>query len=144
MLAQPERNCTSLGKNILLVEPGYKTKFPPLGLMKISAYHKKLGDTVKFVKGINHDAGYEYWDRVYISTLFTYHWRTTVDTIKYYKRLVRGDSSRIVIGGILASLMPQEIWRETGILPITGVLNFIDAFGDGTTLIVENMILRKK
>ena len=129
-----------MGKNILLVEPGYKTKFPPLGLMKISAYHKKLGDTVKFVKGINHDAGYDYWDRVYISTLFTYHWRTTVDTIKYYKRLVRGDSSRIVIGGILASLMPQEIWRETGIMPITGVLSFVDAFGDGTALVVDEMI----
>ena len=40
-------------RNILLVEPGYKTKFPPLGLMKISSYHKKLGDNVKFVKGID-------------------------------------------------------------------------------------------
>ena len=65
-----------------------------MGLMKISAYHKKLGDRVKFVKGINHDVDYEYWDRVYISTLFTYHWKTTVETIKHYKRLGGDDSSR--------------------------------------------------
>lgn len=127
-------------RNILLVEPGYKTKFPPMGLMKISAYHKKLGDRVKFVKGINHDVDYEYWDRVYISTLFTYHWKTTVETIKHYKRLGGDDSSRIIIGGILATLMQDEIWRETGILPIPGVLNYHDALRDGTDFIVEDMI----
>ena len=83
-------------RNILLVEPGYKTKFPPLGLMKISAYHKLLGDNVTFVKGISSKVAYKYWDRIYVTTLFTYNWAITIDTIKHYKALVKGDLSRMI------------------------------------------------
>ena len=109
-------------RNILLVEPGFKTKFPPLGLMKISAYHKKIGDKVRFYKGINQSLAYEYWDRIYISTLFTYHWKITIETIRFYKRLARDDSDRIKIGGILSTLMFDEIWKATGLRPIKGIL----------------------
>ena len=129
-----------MARNILLVEPGYETKFPPMGLMKISTYHKKQGDRVRFIKGISEDAAYEYWDRIYVSTLFTYHWKTTIETIRHYKNLVRGDTSRIVVGGILATLMPEELWNATGIYPVTGVLNAPDPFRDGTSLVVEEMI----
>ena len=38
---------------VLLVEPNYKNKYPPMGLMKISTYHKILGDEVRFVKGFD-------------------------------------------------------------------------------------------
>ena len=40
-------------KNILLVEPGYRNKYPPLGLMKIAQCHGPNGkkDNVRFVKG---------------------------------------------------------------------------------------------
>lgn len=40
-------------KNILLIEPGYKNKYPPLGLMKIAQYHgpSGKGDRVRFIKG---------------------------------------------------------------------------------------------
>lgn len=38
-------------RNILLIEPNYKNKYPPIGLMKISSYHRILGDNVKFFKG---------------------------------------------------------------------------------------------
>ena len=38
-------------RKILLIEPNYKNKYPPIGLMKISTYHKILGDEVRFYKG---------------------------------------------------------------------------------------------
>ena len=69
---------------ILLVEPGYKNKYPPLGLMKISAYHKLKGDDVIFVKGENKELRAQMWDRIYITTLFTFYWRKTIKTIEYY------------------------------------------------------------
>ena len=38
-------------RKILLIEPNYKNKYPPIGLMKIASYHRLLGDDVKFYKG---------------------------------------------------------------------------------------------
>ena len=35
-------------KSILLIEPPYRNKYPPIGLMKIATYHKMLGDEVTF------------------------------------------------------------------------------------------------
>jgi hypothetical protein len=129
-----------VSRNILIVEPGYKTKFPPLGLMKISAYHKKLGDNVKFVKGIDQQIPYEkYWHRIYVSTVFTYNWKITIDTIKYYKAIVRDDISRIIVGGIMATLMPEDLWKETGIVPIRGVLCEPGVLDDDNKHVVEEM-----
>ncbi|MCK6463091.1 MAG: hypothetical protein L6Q29_04745 [Candidatus Pacebacteria bacterium] len=39
------------GRNILLLEPNYQNKYPPIGLMKIATYHRMLGDNVTFYKG---------------------------------------------------------------------------------------------
>ena len=39
-------------KNVLLIEPNYANKFPPVGLMKLSTYYKNLGNwDVVFFKG---------------------------------------------------------------------------------------------
>ncbi len=38
-------------RNILLIEPNYKNKYPPIGLMKLATYHRMIGDNVRFFKG---------------------------------------------------------------------------------------------
>lgn len=100
--------------NILLVEPGYKNKYPPLGLMKISTFHKNRGDTLLFVKGLSNEAVLKIWDRVYITTLFTFHFDITVSTIRFYKKCV-SHVDNIYVGGILATLMEKQLRIATGV-----------------------------
>ncbi|MDR0813033.1 MAG: radical SAM protein [Oscillospiraceae bacterium] len=118
--------------NVLLIEPPYRNNFPPLGLMKIAAYHRDFrNDFVYFSKGkLTAAAPQIAWDRVYVTTLFTYEWRRTVETIEYAKTLV--PAGQVFVGGILASLMPEELAVETGITPMTGLLtdSAILGFGD--------------
>ena len=111
-------------KNILLIEPAYKNKYPPLGLMKISYFHKNvLHDNVRFVKGKLPDSfDCTKWDHVYVTSLFTFEWATTIASIEYAKTLV--DSiDKITVGGIAATMLPEDIYNETGIRPVTGLLN---------------------
>jgi hypothetical protein len=118
-------------KNILLVEPGYKNKYPPVGLMKISTYHKSKGDNVHFCKGLSKEAVEKLWDRIYITSLFTFHYELTVSTIRYYKRAVNSIND-IYVGGILASLLPEKLSQATGIKNIvTGQLEDSAKIGYG-------------
>lgn len=73
---------------VLLVEPNYKNKYPPMGLMKISTYHKMLGDEVRFVKGYDHEVDEETWDRIYVTTLFTFDF--DVDCVRQVKNDAKG------------------------------------------------------
>lgn len=180
-------------RNVLLLEPNYKNKYPPIGLMKLATYHRRLGDNVVFYKGdfkefilneiydelINklgdidnsvawkkykkslidfiktakkeyfeelmalskyeilvknwlvHYKNYyrkkEYlrhpkWDRVCISTLFTFHWKITIETIEFAKTIVK-DTNQIFVGGVLATVLAEELEEETGIKPHKGLLN---------------------
>src|SRR5438552_9964607 len=96
-------------RNILLIEPGYKNKYPPLGLMKIAQYHGPRGkrDNVIFAKGINNDLSLQSWDRVYITTLFSFEFAKIAESIDFALELVHGQSQRVFVGGIAASLMPD-------------------------------------
>ena len=115
-------------RNILLVEPGYRNKYPPLGLMKIAAYHgpRGRGDSVRFVKGDTPEILSQVWDRVYVTTLFSFEWKRTSATIDFALRAARGQSERVFVGGIAATLMFNEFVREprwAGIRFLTGLLD---------------------
>lgn len=128
---------------VLLVEPNYKNKYPPMGLMKISTYHKMLGDEVRFVKGFDPEVDEEVWDRIYVTTLFTFDFDTDVQTINHYKLLVN-DISDLYVGGIMASLMPDKIVAATGIERshiLTGLFTDTSVVGDDNNINVDELPL---
>ncbi|MEA3194315.1 MAG: hypothetical protein QOD26_2648 [Betaproteobacteria bacterium] len=105
------------GKNILLIEPGYKNKYPPLGLMKIAAYHGSHGrnDNVKFIKGeADRSVLSVAWDRIYVTTLFSFEWKTIARSIDFALRASHNQPNRIFVGGIAASLMHEAFLAEAG------------------------------
>ena len=97
-------------KRILLLEPGYKNKYPPLGLMKIAQYHGPDGkrDHVSFVKGADPRLTTQPWDRIYVTTLFSFEYQTIAETIDFAIDAVHGQSQRVFVGGIAASLMHER------------------------------------
>lgn len=107
---------------VLLVEPGYHNKYPPLGLMKLSTFHKNRNDHVEFVKGLNKSKACEQWDRIYVSSLFTFYWTQTVETINYYRNQASG-CPEVFVGGVMATLMKDELEAATGAKVIAGLLN---------------------
>ena len=93
-------------EHILLVEPNYKNKYPPIGLMKISTYYKNKGDFVSFHKGLLSSAEVETYDKVFITTLFTFDFDICVEAIRYYAAIVGIDN--VFVGGIAATIMPER------------------------------------
>ena len=115
-------------KNILLIEPGYNNKYPPLGLMKIATYHGPDGknDNVTFIKGEDKSAFNKAWDRIYITTLFSFEWKKIEKTIDFALQVANDQADRIFVGGIAASLMHKKFLEESkwsGIRFINGLLN---------------------
>jgi hypothetical protein len=115
-------------KRILLLEPEYKNKYPPLGLMKIAQYHGPNGrrDRVTFAKGPAPDLLMHPWDRIYITTLFSFEFQKIAETIDFALAAVQGESQRVFVGGIAASLMHSRFLAEPrwrGIRFIRGLLD---------------------
>jgi hypothetical protein len=115
------------GKNILLIEPGYKNKYPPLGLMKIAQYHGKNGknDNVKFIKGEDLSVLSHAWDRIYVTTLFSFEFARISKSIDFALKAANGQTDKVFVGGIAASLMHERFLAETrwrGVRFIKGLL----------------------
>lgn len=104
---------------ILLVQPEFpvpsKRKIPhdtiPIGLLKIGTYLRDAKmDRVEFVRGkvsVNF-----YPDEIWITSLFTYWSDYVKEVSKYYRELY--PNSKIIIGGIYASLHPEDAKETTG------------------------------
>ena len=191
-------------RKILLLEPNFKNKYPPMGLMKLATYYRTRNDDVRFFKGdllkfaasllleeflfsadnespidrallcfiakrgpvriiefitsgkhstlefvvqfsrsfdefnalqLNSflerlavfrkrykNEDYPKFDFVCVSTLFTFYWKETVETIQFAKKFC-SSSGKVFVGGIASTLVPQYIEKETGIVPHLGLLS---------------------
>lgn len=105
-------------ESILLVEPAfpipYKSKnhsnFLPIGLLKLASYFRSINYNVQLVRG-NKEIDF-YPDKILITSLFTY-WSVFVkESVSFYRKLY--PNSKIIVGGIYATLMPEHCKDYTG------------------------------
>ncbi len=96
--------------------------------MKIAQYHGPYGkgDNVRFVKGEDRSAFGAAWDRIYITTLFSFEFTRIAASIDFALKVANGNADKIFVGGIAASLMhvrfcAEPRWR--GIRFIHGLLD---------------------
>jgi hypothetical protein len=94
--------------HILLVEPAYYSKFPPIGLLKLSTYHKLKKDTTEYIDFKNKDQRVpkKTPKKIYITSLFTWARQPVWDAVAYYKN--EFPKAEVWLGGIYASLLPEH------------------------------------
>jgi hypothetical protein len=189
-------------KKVLLLEPNYQNKYPPMGLMKLATYYRTRGDDVRFFKGDIKDfastllceeymkeindlnlashwskffqyiknnkktfiesignfentenaeilklyrkrftsENYPKFDIICISTLFTFHWKLTIDTINNAKAFLK-NKGNILVGGIASSILPNDIFNETGVHPIVGLMNKPGLLNKDNKIIIDKLPL---
>jgi len=118
------KNCTNFNK-ILLIEPSFPIPrkshnhkdFLPIGLLKMASYFKAKGCEVELsrldaefqsqISHFNFDP-----DLILITSLFTYWADYVKDAVKFCRKTF--PKSKIIVGGIYASLMPEHCKDFTG------------------------------
>lgn len=105
----------------LLVEPVAKTSYPPLGLMKISSMLKERYKGCQVIPQVGNslESRITSPNKIYITSLFTWDCKSVAECAKYYKH--NFPNSEILIGGIGASLVQEDIFNKTGIKPHKGL-----------------------
>ena len=113
---------------ILLVEPDFPIpaksrnhkNFLPIGLLKLAAYNRDVGNPVKLIRGCrtkeeikNTRIGRWYVpDEIWITSLFTYWIPYVKDCVEYYRNVYSNHNPKIVVGGIAASLFGVKKTKE--------------------------------
>lgn len=191
-----------MNRRVLLIEPDYKNKYPPMGLMKIATYYRRCKDDVRFFKGdlkqlaadllcdefiketddislkkhyrnlsnyirygkysyLDEISGFRFsdyelviknyrnkyknsdwalFDVVGITTLFTFYWEQTISTINLAKHFCK-PGGKIVVGGIASTILPNQIYEETGIQPHVGLLDKPGILDEDNTDIIDELPL---
>ncbi|MDR0744623.1 MAG: hypothetical protein LBE97_01565, partial [Holosporales bacterium] len=97
-------------------------------------------DTLKDYRTRLKNEIYPKFDIVCVTTLFTFYWQETIETINFAKKLCKNKES-IFVGGIAASIVPEYIERETGIKPHVGLLDKPGILEKGDQTIIDELPL---
>lgn len=80
------------------------------------------------------------FDKVGITTLFTFYWDITIKTINFAKQLCKKQED-VMVGGIMSTLLSDEVYKATGIPPFEGLLNHPGDIDPGNELIIDELPL---
>lgn len=117
-----EVNDPTLGKQVPKLIEYIKTgKYAPLDAIP-NFRNSEQDSLLKEYRLRFRDSRFPQFDVIGVTTLFTFYWRETIDTINYAKKFC-SDKGRIILGGIAASILHKQVREETGIEPICGLLN---------------------
>ena len=86
------------------------------------------------------DGAYPKFDIICVTTLFTFHWKLTVDTINSAKAFM-AKNGRMLVGGIASSLLSEHVLAETGISPIVGLMDKAGVLDKDSDVIIDELPL---
>lgn len=69
-------------------------------------------DNVRFIKGEDRSVLMTAWDRIYVTTLFSFEFPKIAESIDFALYVANGQASKVFVGGIAASLMHQRFLDE--------------------------------
>jgi len=108
-------------KNVLLIEPPYKRKYPSLALAKIAARLKTYGAAFRYRRGVDGEP----FDLACVTSLFTTDGAKTLGAVRAAEEA--GGGAPVLLGGVMASLMPERFERNTGARIFVGPSEALDA-----------------
>lgn len=74
------------------------------------------------------------YDRVGITTLFTFYWDITIKTINFAKQLCKTPEG-VMVGGVMATILADRVEEATGIKPYKGTLSKPGVLDDNDMII---------
>lgn len=80
------------------------------------------------------------YDRVGITTLFTFYWDITIETINFVKQLCK-DPEGVMVGGVMASILSDRVEAATGIKPHIGTLQTPGELDEGNDMVIDTLPL---
>lgn len=104
-------------------------------ILSLLQYYRKYFRKKEYFKPEN-----RIYDRVGITTLFTFYWDITIDTINFVKKLCKTESG-VMVGGVMASILPERIEAATGIKPYVGTLSTPGQLDPGNEMIIDTLPL---
>jgi hypothetical protein len=66
----------------------------------------------RFVEGEDSSVMSGAWDRIYVTTLFSFEYPKIASSIDYALRVPNGQADKVFVGGIAASLMHERFLEE--------------------------------